>query len=481
MAFGALSRQRRAEIGAAGAAAHPYLAANFAPLRSEDDFALAVRGDMPRELRGVLYRNGPNPQFPPRGEDYHWISGDGMVHQFTIEDGGVFYRNRWVRTDRWTAENTAGRALFGLWGNPMTSSLSVIGTDSGVANTSIVYHGGRLLALEEAHAPFELDPRSLFPRGPVDFGGRMTAHPRIDPATGDMVFFAYSDDVFPLSARISWGVVGADGVLKRRESFRAPYCAMAHDFAVTEQHVLIPVLPLTGNLPRTLKRGPVFAWDPGKPALIAVMRRDRGVASLRWFAVDPCYVFHFMNAYDTPDGIVADVMKYDTPPLFPFVDGRPGVASQAHLVRWRFDMTGEDGQVSEQDLDDMAGEFPRIDERFTGLDYRHGWFAGNFRGAHEMLTDCVVHVDCAAGKRDMLLLPPGDFVSEPVFVPRGPGAAEGDGFLLAVVYRGRADVSELLVLDAQDVAAGPLATAVLPRRVPYGFHGNWVDASLLRQ
>jgi carotenoid cleavage dioxygenase len=271
---------------------NPFLTGNFAPVRSEDDFTLMVRGNMPRELRGVLYRNGPNPQFEPRDGNHHWFVGDGMIHAFAIEDGGVTYRNRWVRTHKWSVEHAAGHALFGSWGNPMTSDPAVVGTDSGVANTNIVWHGGHLLALEEAHAPFELQARTLAPRGPYNLGGKVTAHPKIDPLTGEMIFFAYADDDMPLSNKVSWGIADAQGRLLRRETFEAPYCSMIHDFMVTEHHVLIPILPLSGSLDRAMRGGPVFAWEPEQPARVAVMRRDTGVASLRWFDVDACYVFH---------------------------------------------------------------------------------------------------------------------------------------------------------------------------------------------
>ena len=170
---------------------NPYLAGNFAPVRSEDDFELEVVGAFPTELNGVFYRNGPNPQFEPRGR-YHWFVGDGMIHAFFVEGGKVAYRNRYVRTPKWQVEHAAGRALFGGF-DPRAADPSVMGKDSGVANTNIVWHAGHLLALEEGHKPFELDPASLeFPRLRRALRGRVTAHPKIDPETGEMVWFGYS-------------------------------------------------------------------------------------------------------------------------------------------------------------------------------------------------------------------------------------------------------------------------------------------------
>src|SRR5262245_18234583 len=130
---------------------NPFLTGNLAPVRSEDDFAdLKVKGEIPKALNGALYRTGPNPQFDPRDPNHHWFAGDGMVHGFYLENGKASYRNRYVRTPKWELEHAAGRSLFGTFGNPMTSDPSVIGKESGVANTNIVWHANKLLALEEA-------------------------------------------------------------------------------------------------------------------------------------------------------------------------------------------------------------------------------------------------------------------------------------------------------------------------------------------
>src|SRR5688572_9170953 len=206
---------------------NPYLSGNFAPVRSEDDFALEVTGEIPAGLRGALFRIGPNPQFDPRDANHHWFSGDGMVHGFYVEDGKVTYRNRYVRTPKWQLENEAGRALFGSFGNPMTTDPSVLGQDSGVANTNVLWHAGRLLALEEGHAPFEMDARTLDSVGYVQaYGGRVTAHPKVDPTTGEMVWFGYGVGEAPLSAGMSYGVTSADGAVVRRDDFQAPYSSM---------------------------------------------------------------------------------------------------------------------------------------------------------------------------------------------------------------------------------------------------------------
>jgi carotenoid cleavage dioxygenase-like enzyme len=460
---------------------NPYLAGNFAPVRSEDDFAdLPVKGEIPKGLAGHLYRNGPNPQFEPRDPGHHWFAGDGMIHGFHIEGGKVSYRNRYVHTNKYVLEHAAGRSLFGSFGNPLTSDPSVAGQDSGVGNTNIVWHAGRLLALEEGHNPFEMDPATLASRGYVDYAGpamRFTAHPKIDPETGEMVFFGYSAGGRSFfSDDVAYGVVDKTGRVTRLDMFKAPYSSMIHDFFVTKNHVAFPVLPLTGSLERAMHGKPAFAWEPEKGSHIGVMRRDGDVRSIRWFTTDPCYVFHPLNMWEEDTKIVADVMQYANAPFFPNADGSPGKPAGARLVRWTLDLAGNTNTIRQEKLDDMTGEFPRLDERYAGLPYRHGYYAASSINSEKIVFDSVAHFDAKTGRRVLHTFAPGDAPGEPVFVPRTHDAPEGDGWLLAVVYRGETDTSDLVVFDAQDIVKGPIGIASLPRRVPFGFHGNWRPA-----
>ena len=212
-----------------------------------------MTGELPRELNGTLYRNGPNPQFDAPGA--HWFVGDGMLHAFHLENGRASYRNRWVRTAKWQAEHDAGRALFGGFGRKLPGAPASATTDSGVANTNIIFHGGRLLALEEAHLPTEIEPGTLLTRGTCNYDGGIagpfTAHPKIDPITGEMVFFGYNA-AGPFTPTLSFGSVNASGAVTRFDRFEAPYASMVHDFIVTENHLLFPVLPITGSLARAM-------------------------------------------------------------------------------------------------------------------------------------------------------------------------------------------------------------------------------------
>jgi len=455
---------------------------NRAPIPFEADAPfLKVVGELPRELSGTLYRNGPNPQFEAPGA--HWFVGDGMLHAFHLENGRASYRNRWIRTPKWQAEHDAGRALFGGFGRKLAGAPATPNLDTGSANTNIVFHGGRLLALEEAHPPTEIEPETLNRRGYVNYDGGIsgpfTAHPKIDPVTGEMVFFGYNASG-PFSPTLSFGSVSSSGAVTRFDRFEAPYASMVHDFIVTENHLLFPVLPITGSMERAMKGQPAYAWEPEKGAYVGVMKRNASAKDIVWFRAENCYVFHVMNAWEEGNRITADVMQCDEAPLFTHPDGRPTdpQKSRARLCRWIFDLSGNTDRFTQTYLDDIAGEFPRIDDRRAGLVSQHGWYAcANPRAGVFGALSGMVHVDGRGSRIGQYLLPLGDTISEPVFVARGADAAEGDGWLLSVVWRARENRSDLAVFNATGVESGPVALVQLGHRVPDGFHGNWVEGA----
>jgi len=457
---------------------HPNLRGNFAPLRMECDLPdVIVSGEIPADLNISYYRNGPDPQFPPRGP-YHWFGGDGMLHMFNIREGRVGYRNRWVRTTKFEMEREAGESLFSPM-NPMGNDPRTQGVETnGLANTNIVFHGNKLLALEEGHAPFEIDRTTLASIGPHTFDGNysgpMTAHPKMDAETGEMLFFGYMA-TGPFSPEISYQVVDVAGNLTRSELITAPYPAMVHDFMVTKEHVLFPIFPLTGSLERAMQGQPAFAWEPGKGTHIGVMPRDGSAADVRWFETEPCFVFHPMNAYTSGEQIRAHVMQFEEAPLFPHIDGSKPDRDKANarLCEWEIDLRANSNGIKRTYIDDITGEFPRLDERLTGLEYRHGYYAASTKKNGGEGFNALVHQDLATGSAMRFDLPEGDFAGEPVFVPGSKAASEGAGYVLSLLYRGAENRSDLAIFDAQNIADGPLACAQLPHRVPFGFHGNW--------
>src|ERR1700748_2248039 len=296
---------------------------NRAPIPFEADAPfLKIVGELPRELNGTLYRNGPNPQFEVPGA--HWFTGDGMLHAFHIENGRASYRNRWIRTPKWLAEHDAGRALFGGFGRKLRDAAAVTVAGGGVSNTNVIFHGGRLLALEEAHLPTEIEPGTLATRGPCNFSGgivgALTAHPKVHPGPGEMVFFGYTA-AGPFTPALSFGTINAAGTVTRFDRFEAPYASMVHDFIVTEHHMLFPILPLTGSMDRAMQGKPPYAWEPDKGAYVGVMKRTGSPKAVPWFRAESCYVFHVMNAWEEGERIIADVMQFEEAPLFPHPDG----------------------------------------------------------------------------------------------------------------------------------------------------------------
>lgn len=466
---------------------HPFLNGYYAPLHLEGDAThLPISGELPGDLDGSLYRIGPNPQFMPRGR-YEWFAGDGMMHEFRLQSGRAMYRNRYVRTPKWQLEHAAGEALSA--GTVAPSPLDdprLAQLRSTLANTNIIRHGGQLLALEESHAPFAIDAQSLASLGSHNYGGDlvgpMTAHPKVDPQSGELIAFAYQ--TAGLGSRDTrLHVVGPDGRLRRSEHFMAPFASMMHDFAPTARHIVFPVFPLTASMERARAGLPAYAWEPQLGNHIGIMTREDGVASMRWFRGAASYVFHVLNAYDTPDGkVVVDVARYDVPPGYPLADGSParGREHGARLVRWTFDMKRPGDGYTEEQLCDIQVEFPRIDDRFALQPHRHGWFVSGSANANVGEASdraSIAHVDTHSGETSLWQPELGDYAGEPVFVPRDGAAREGEGWILTVVYRGARHRSDLVVLDAQNIERGPVAAVHLSHHVPAGFHGNWYPAS----
>ena len=454
---------------------NPFLRGNFAPWRLEGvALDLEVTGELPRDLAGTFYRNGPNPAFEPLGP-YHWFDGDGMIHALQIADGRAAYRNRWVQSAGLLEERRAGKALFpGLLALASGEGAGFKNT----ANTNIVWHAGKLLALIEAALPTRLAPDDLSTIGEHAFDGRlsgaMTAHPKMDPETGEMLFFGYA----PFPPYLTYHVVDRHGGLLRSVPIDLPWPSMIHDFAVTRDEVIFILCPLLFSFENIPQRGGVFSWEPERGTRLGVMPRGGAAADVRWFETGPSYVFHSLNAYRSGDKIVLDVARY---PRLLFMSPSQARADDApdgaRLHRWHLDLTA--GSVRDEPLDDCQGEFPRLDERRAGLRHRYGYVAlrvpGEPNAGAELLTG-IRRYDLDGGRTQTRCFGAGNGTGEPLFIPRRPESAEDDGYVVSLVYDAARDASDFYVLDAADITSEPVAVVHLPHRVPYGFHGNWVAA-----
>ena len=454
-----------------------FLQGNFAPWRMEgvaED--LEVTGRIPPELAGTYYRNGPNPAFEPPGR-YHWFDGDGMIHAITLADGRAHYRNRYVLSAGLKEERAAGRGLFsGL----LDIDPSEAPRFKNTGNTNIVWHAGRLLALMEAAFPTRMEPRTLETLGELDFDGRlagaMTAHPKMDPETGEMLFFGYS----PFPPHLQYHVADREGRLVRSEVIDVAWPSMMHDFAITKDHVIFILCPLVFSFENLAKRGGVFSWEPERGTRLGVMPRSGGNADVKWFETEASYVFHPMNAFADGDAIVLDVARYGRLDFMsPQAAANPSWRDEnaARMHRWRIDLQA--GGVKSTPLDDIVTEFPRVDERRLGRRHRFGYTVAREPelndGAQPVWT-AVKKYDLERGTAETRRFGAENGVGEPLFVPRGEGAAEDDGWVLVLAYDHARNTSDFHILDARNVRDEAVAVVHLPHRVPYGFHGNWVAA-----
>jgi carotenoid cleavage dioxygenase-like enzyme len=442
------------------AAANPYLERNFAPVAQErSETALQVSGELPPELNGLYARIGPNPIRVDNPATYHWFIGAGMVHGLRLREGrALWYRNRWVGTD--SANRALGRPLLP---GPRRGVFDVV-------NTNIIGHAGRLWALTEAGVlPAELDGELATQRHGY-FNDRLSraisAHPHRDPASGELHAVCY--DAMARD-RVHYVVVDPAGSVRRLVDIPVRHGPMVHDCAITASQVLVFDLPVTFSLREFLSgAGLPYHWNPRHPARVGLLPREGAAADIRWCSLDPCYVYHACNAYDLDDGGVAvDVVVHSRM----FDRWRSGPEEQAvSFERWTLDPRR--GSVARSVWSDRRQEFPRFDERCAGQPYRYAYTVG-FGVSTEEAQPLLRH-DLHTGRTLAHDYGPRKIAGEAVFVPRAADAAEDEGWLLSYVYDADSGLSDLVVLNAEDLGGTPQAVVHLPCRVPMGFHGNWI-------
>jgi carotenoid cleavage dioxygenase-like enzyme len=430
-----------------------WMRGNYAPVGEETTaFDLPVERNIPPELCGLYARNGANPRDGVTG---HWFLGDGMVHGVSIRDGKAeWYRNRWVRTPC-------------FFGQKLTVE-NALDIRCSVANTSVVPFGNRIFTLAENALPMEIT-RELDTVGFHDFGGALkspfTAHPKICPRTGELHFFGYR--VVP--PFLTYYAASADGTLLRSLEVPVKGPTMMHDFALTSNHVIFMELPVVFDLQRALNASIPFTWSESYGARLGVLPRDADIEKLRWVEIEPCYVYHVANAFETADGtIVLDVARYES-------EWRPdGKRTGARLSRWRIPPGAS--KVVEEQLDDQKIEFPRIDDRNVGKPHAVVYALANNRDLENGSFGGLLRYDLTGGETQYHDFGEGRTPSE-FALAAVPGAGTDEGWLIGFVYDRARDASELAIFDAQRVRAGPVARILLPKRVPQGFHGAWIPGA----
>jgi carotenoid cleavage dioxygenase len=435
-----------------------------------DATALPVTGTLPPSLTGRYVRNGPNAL--PGQTSGHFQVGPGMLHGVRLRDGRAeWYRNRWVRTNAFH-----GRPYVDAGGRLDLTAVS--------ANTHVVSHARRLFALVEGGLPYEVTP-DLDTVGPCDFGGRlttaMTAHPKRDPVTGELHFFGYG--LRP--PYLTYHRLDVKGELVHSREVAVGASTMMHDFAITERHAVWLDLPLTFRFD-LIGRGVPYQWDDGYGARLGLMRLDDQDAPVRWFDIEPCFLFHTGNAHEDAAGrVVLEGVRY-SPAEFAHLwgllsrtevlTGPQATPARARLHRWTLDPAT--GRVSEEALDDQEVEFPTVDGDRIGRPSRY-LYTVTATDPRNLDPCSLIKYDTASGQVSRHDLDAGTVMGEAVFAPATDGPrGEDDGWLISIATRRDGSASRLLVLNAADPSAGPVAEVELPRGVPTGFHGSWFPDGL---
>ena len=435
-----------------------HLQGNWAPVFDEIEAGpLKVTGEIPKDLFGDYVRVGMNPR---SGHSDHWFSGNGMLHSVQLENGQAHYRNRYVRTPYYEADMTMMSGMFDPAASP--------------ANTNIIRHAGQWLALEEAHLPWAVD-RDLNTLGAHDYGGKltgaMTAHPRECPETGELLFFGYQ---LARAPHLTYYRVDRAGQMVEAEPIDLPNPVMMHDWNVTRNHVVFMDLPVVFDLSAAMKGQAPLSFKREAGARLGVMKRNGAKGQVRWFEIEPCYVFHPVNAYEQGDKIIIHVCRQQQAMVGGFSNLYGGEATTGKIWRWTIDLSK--GTVREEQIDDAASDFPRVNDSLVGLKARYGYTSSlNERAASLTLGQYLYKYDLDSGRKQVRDFGPANHLGEPIFVPRPGSGAEDDGWIMALKHDEAIDQSALVILNAQDFDGEAVATITMPRRIPYGAHGNWMS------
>ena len=421
---------------------NPYLAGNYAPVTAQIfESKLQVKGCIPKELTGIYLRNGPNPMETVNNKKHHWFRGKGMLHGLKLDGGeALWYRNKSI----------------------------------GYANTHVISQDGKLYATVEAgRPPIEVD-EDFTPTGGAAFEGTLTsgfsAHAKLDNASGELHAICYE---FPKGRyRVNYVVVGENGRIKRNRSIDLSTKTMLHECAITKNYVLVFDLSVTFSLYKLARGYFPFSWNDSHQARIGLLNRIGSDDRIQWFHINSCYLFHVFNAFEDDEGhVIVDALRYQR--LFDDDWNGPFTGEPPMLTRWSMDVTN--GTIVEGQKDDLPAEFPRVHPALDGLKHRFGYCLGT-GSMQDPDFGRIIKYDFATDSREIYELAEHEFGAEPIFIPAEKATSEDDGFLMAFVYDRSIDTSNVQIFHAQQISNGPIATIMLPQRVPYGFHGNWIPA-----
>ena len=456
---------------------NPYVQGLFEPVAKETTaLDLKVIGELPKDLHGGYYRNGPNPAQAPR-EMHHWFDGDGMLHAVYFENGKAEYRNRYIRSDDFIADQENRCEARGVLLPANRARANKVYKDT--ANTDVVIHNGTLMALWYiSGTPVRVDPRTLETIGNETFGGKLprnvSAHSKVEPETGEFVFFDYS----LYEPWMTFGTVTPNNELVHFERVELPGPRLPHDMGLTKNYIVLHDLPVifTESGMRNGMWQIKFADQPARFGVVP--RRGRG-DQIRWFETDSCYIYHVINTWEEGDEVVMTACMMvpngfpPNPEYGPYAAMVNVLALHAVPVEWRMNM--RTGECNKRQLDDRIGEFPVVNLDYAAKKTRWSYHVAmapdqlqKFRGLYKY--------DLETGAAQEYMFEPGWYGSEPAYAPRIGAKSEDDGYVIVFATNENTGASEAQVIDAQNFTAGPIARVQIPARVPAGFHGTWARA-----
>jgi carotenoid cleavage dioxygenase len=455
-----------------------FLDGNFSPVDQERDTEeMEVIGIIPTDLKGHFLRVGPNPVHVFSEEAYHTFDGDGMIHAIEFRNGKARYRNRFIENEGFKLEQERGDWVYKGMKSLMDPTPSRIPegapSSKNLANTAFTYHNNTLYALHEPSQPTIISLPDLDTQGPTDFDGKLThpftAHPKIDKKSGEMIAYGYSFQ----APFVSYSVIDQHGDLVHTTPITIPRSIFMHDFAVTEKYTLFLDFPITLDVGRAIAGGPAVDFEPQYGSRIGVMPRFGSDEDVRWFDVETGVVIHTANAWDEGDEVVLQASRSNTADIAGAgtSEGNNLQENQGRLHEWRINL--KTGAVIERSLSDTPCDFTRVNDDYACHKTRYV-YAGIFNTERAFTFDGVMKHDNKSGITSEYIYGPNRHGGEAVFAPKVDGDLEDEGYLVCFVHDEAENQSECQIIDARDITAGPVATLIMPCRVPYGFHAGWV-------
>jgi carotenoid cleavage dioxygenase len=463
---------------------HPLFPPGFnSPTRFEADvYDCEVWGEIPSDIEGTFYRMQCDFEYrPPKNEWMTGFNGDGHISRFRFANGSVDYKGRYVKTARMLAERTARKRLYGVYRNRFTDDPSVANIDRSAANTHTYWHGGKLFVLKEDSRAWHVDPHTLETLGQWDFNGKytaktMSAHPKIDPVTGEMIAYGYQAKG-DLTDDIAVYTINPQGEVVKEVWLKSPYLGIIHDIAITQKHVLIPVIARTTSLERLKSGEPMWEWNGSLPTMVGVLPRNGEAKDVRWYKGPARNTLHFLNATDRGSRVTMELPTSS------------GERDPSQIRRWTFDLKSKKDSFQEEVVSVTPGILPRMDDRFLSLDYRYAFVSSRDTsvtpdtkrapGLGPFASNVIQRLDVRTGEITQCRAEPVHGLQESCFVPRKNAKGEGDGYVMVIASNYESMTSDLLIADAQRLDQGVLATVKLPFRLRSGTHTNWFPQSAL--